>query len=55
MIDKLTPKQQQLANLMSDISEECYYAGWMTGLENYTGLHCAINPNFKGLQFVDIF
>jgi hypothetical protein len=33
MIDKLTPKQQQLANLMSDISEECYYAGWMTGLE----------------------
>lgn len=26
-------KQKALANLMSEISEECYNAGWMDGLE----------------------
>lgn len=30
----LTLDQQILADLMSDISEECWFAGWYTGLEN---------------------
>jgi hypothetical protein len=30
---KLTWKQQALANLISDISEDCYCAGWMSGIE----------------------
>lgn len=29
----LTVKQQELADLMSDISEEEYFAGWLSGLE----------------------
>ena len=28
-----TDKQRELYELMSDISEDCYFAGWMTGLE----------------------
>jgi len=31
--NELTPKQWQLANAMSAISEECYAAGWLSGLE----------------------
>lgn len=31
---KLTPKQHELFELMSEISEDCYCAGWMMGLEN---------------------
>jgi hypothetical protein len=30
---KLTPKQEALYQLMSDISEDCYCAGWMHGNE----------------------
>ena len=33
MIYDLTPDQIQLENLMSDISEKCYSAGWETNLE----------------------
>lgn len=33
MIKELTEDEQQLANLMSEISERCYAAGWMSGLE----------------------
>jgi hypothetical protein len=29
----MTDKQLELYELMSDISEDCYYAGWMMGLE----------------------
>lgn len=29
----LTPAQRALANLMSDLSETCYAAGWMIGCE----------------------
>lgn len=29
----LTPKQLALADLMSNISERCYYAGWMQNVE----------------------
>lgn len=32
MID-LTVKQRELAELMSEISGDCYCAGWMSGLE----------------------
>ena len=31
--DKLTPKQRELYLLMSEISEDCYCAGWMHGNE----------------------
>lgn len=30
-----TKDKEQLLNLMQDISERCYCAGWMTGLEIY--------------------
>ena len=33
MASKLTPKQRALADYMSDLSEEAYCAGWMSGLE----------------------
>lgn len=33
MISDLTVDQQQLAKLMSEISERCYAAGWMQNLE----------------------
>ena len=33
MTRDLTGQQLLLANSMSDISERCYYAGWMKGLE----------------------
>jgi hypothetical protein len=33
MLPDLTLKQKDLANYMSDISEECYSAGWMQNLE----------------------
>ena len=32
-LEKLTGVQRGLASLMSEISERCYCAGWMTGLE----------------------
>jgi hypothetical protein len=32
--DRLEPKQRELFETMSDISEECYFAGWMMGLEH---------------------
>lgn len=31
--DDLTPKQKELADLMSDISEDWWCAGWMQNLE----------------------
>jgi hypothetical protein len=33
MLKDLTPDQAQLAQYMSDLSEEAYCAGWMLGLE----------------------
>lgn len=33
MAAELTIEEQRLASLMSDISEECWYAGWLSGLE----------------------
>ena len=33
MITDLTTDQKVLAEFMSEISERCYYAGWMTNLE----------------------
>lgn len=33
MMHDLTPKQKLLANLMSEVSERCYCAGWMQNLE----------------------
>jgi hypothetical protein len=33
MLADLTTPQRQLADYMSDLSEEAYYAGWMEGLE----------------------
>jgi hypothetical protein len=33
MIKDLTSQQHLLADFMSDISERCYYAGWMRNLE----------------------
>lgn len=33
MFMRLTPDQQELASLMSEISESCYCAGWMRDLE----------------------
>jgi hypothetical protein len=32
-LDDLTPAQRALADYMSELSEEAYYAGWMNGLE----------------------
>lgn len=29
----MNDKQRELYELMSDISEDCYFAGWMNGLE----------------------
>ena len=29
----MMPEQMQLADLMSEISQDCYYAGWIDGLE----------------------
>lgn len=31
--DALTPKQREMYDLMSEISEDCWCAGWMMGLE----------------------
>ena len=33
MLNELTPTQRDLAELMSDISEHVWRAGWMMGLE----------------------
>ena len=33
MLNELTPTQRDLAELMSDISENAWRAGWMMGLE----------------------
>jgi hypothetical protein len=33
MTKDLHPDERQLENLMSDISERCHFAGWMTDLE----------------------
>lgn len=33
MLYDLTPEQKRLGEYMSDISEKCYCAGWMSGLE----------------------
>jgi hypothetical protein len=33
MIDELTDSQKALAEYMSELSEEAYFAGWMEGLE----------------------
>lgn len=33
MLNDLTPDQRILADLMSDISERCYHAGWENNLE----------------------
>jgi hypothetical protein len=33
MLRDLTPPQRRLADLMSELSEEAYCAGWMVGLE----------------------
>ena len=33
MLNALTSGQRQLADFMSDISEKCYYAGWLENLE----------------------
>lgn len=33
LLKRLTPDQAKLAQLMSDISEECWCAGWCTGTE----------------------
>ena len=32
-MSELTTEQQELAAFMSDLSEQGWYAGWMTGLE----------------------
>lgn len=34
MLDDLTPTQRELANLMSEISEQMWRAGWMMGVEH---------------------
>lgn len=46
MIDDLTLKQQKLAKIMGDISEECYSAGWYRGLE-CVQWHAVINGERK--------
>lgn len=46
MIDDLTLKQQKLAKIMGDISEECYSAGWYRGLECVLW-HAVINGERK--------
>lgn len=33
MLADLSSEQRQLAEFMSELSEEAYYAGWMVGLE----------------------
>jgi hypothetical protein len=33
MLEDLTPPQRRLAELMSELSEEAYYAAWAVGLE----------------------
>ena len=33
MVNDLTPNQRKLAERMSEVSERCYNAGWMEGLE----------------------
>ncbi len=33
MLNNLSPTEKQLTELMSEISERCYSAGWMEGLE----------------------
>jgi len=42
----LNSKQQELSDLMSDISERCYCAGWMSGCE-YRLWAAIINPDDK--------
>jgi len=46
MIYDLDPDQSQLANLMIDISERCYSAGWMADLE-YILWYAVINGQRK--------
>lgn len=33
MLKDLTPDEKKLADFMGDISERCYYAGWIKNLE----------------------
>lgn len=46
MLSDLTVQQKRLADLMSDISERCYEAGWMPDLE-YHLWHALIHGPVK--------
>ena len=46
--DMFTPDQKALYDLMSDISEDCFFAVWITG--NEYGVWDAINGNARGYE-----
>lgn len=46
MLGDLTTQQRLLADAMSDISERCYYAGWMLDLE-YHLWYAVVNGPIK--------
>ena len=53
MFKDLSKQQKALCNLMSDVSEEDWAAGWMDGLE-YALWHMILNgPAYYGFKFVD--
>ena len=49
MIEELTDSQKALAEFMSELSEEAYFAGWMEGLEYALWKAVVENPFEYGL------
>lgn len=54
MLNDLTILERALADLMSDLSEKCYYAGWMEHLE-YVLWDAVINGERRyGREVIDL-
>ena len=54
MIEELTHSQKALAEYMSELSEEAYFAGWMEGLEYALWKAVVENPfNYGFLQLTE--
>ena len=54
MIEELTDSQKALAEYMSELSEEAYFAGWMEGLEYALWKAVVENPfNYGFLQLTE--
>lgn len=52
MVSDLNPIQQQLMNIMSEISERCYTAGWMSNLEYVLWNAVITGPRKYGQDYI---